>query len=77
MRIILLIQLWIDLVTNFLILQGEKPYQCQTCGKNFARKDVLGSHIRTHTGEKKYECIICGKKFSDKRNLNTHLNKCG
>ncbi|XP_077300957.1 uncharacterized protein LOC143921501 [Arctopsyche grandis] len=34
----------------------EKLYKCDMCGKTFARKNYLITHIRTHTGLKPYKC---------------------
>ena len=29
---------------------GLKPFKCEMCGKDFARKTDLGHHYKTHTG---------------------------
>ncbi|XP_074034022.1 uncharacterized protein isoform X2 [Leptinotarsa decemlineata] len=52
---------------------GERPLNCEICGRNFALPSSLHKHRNIHIAEKKYECNICNRKFNQSSNLNEHL----
>lgn len=51
----------------------NKPFKCDTCGKEFSRKSNFKKHQRTHKGEKPYSCSFCSKQYSQRSSLNLHL----
>ena len=50
-----------------------RKYQCDQCGKAFAVKSALTTHIAAvHEDKKAYKCDVCGKAFADSSNLSKH-----
>lgn len=51
----------------------EKPYHCNTCGRNFAAWGTLKDHERTHTNERPHKCEHCGKGFTQRTAMRVHM----
>ena len=62
-----------ELILHLQIHNVAKPYLCMECGKGYAYKGSLKSHVESHTKEKLlYECNKCDYICANKRNLTNH-----
>ena len=54
---------------------GEKPFDCQICGRKFACKSNLVRHQSIHSEIRFFKCSICpeGRFFKTKCQLNQHM----
>ena len=53
---------------------GEKPFNCQTCGKKFSDRSNLLQHERSrHAETRSYVCTACLKQFAQYNYLRRHL----
>ncbi|XP_066969979.1 zinc finger and BTB domain-containing protein 7A-like isoform X14 [Macrobrachium rosenbergii] len=59
--------------TNFFRSVPFKLHRCNYCPYASTRKDVLATHVRTHTGERPYQCPDCLSQFAQKATLNNHM----
>ncbi|KAI0089259.1 hypothetical protein BDY19DRAFT_944932 [Irpex rosettiformis] len=55
----------------------HRPFQCDTCGMRFLRKNECKRHMSSHAGFKPYSCTICpaflGKNFVRQDLLKRHM----
>jgi len=49
-----------------------KPYICQVCNHQCARKAMLEMHMRQHTGDKPFKCDVCEYRTGDHNSLRRH-----
>nr|XP_040045203.1 zinc finger protein 184-like isoform X2 [Gasterosteus aculeatus aculeatus] len=52
---------------------GLKPFGCSVCGRTFAERESLRSHVTCHTAEKPFSCSVCNTGCSDSEDLVQHM----
>ena len=54
--------------------EGQRNYNCDSCGKSFSESSSLKQHLNSiHEGQNNYKCDFCGKSFNESGNLNGHI----
>jgi len=65
--------------TSFIIcLSGDRDsmtmvFPCRLCGKIYAHKSSMYTHLRLCGKEPKFSCVLCGRRFKYKHRLQSHL----
>lgn len=53
---------------------GDKPYECDLCGRKFGFKSMIDKHkLFKHSDDKPFRCTNCPKAFKMKRLLDQHM----
>lgn len=67
---------WERVRSNFNLIGlselGERPHVCVHCGKSFAHKHCLNTHLLLHSTDRPFQCNECKKSFTLKHHLLTH-----
>lgn len=52
---------------------AKNRFICPECGRTFAYKKTLKTHMIIHTGKKDFACSFCAKRFYRKCDMKNHL----
>lgn len=47
-------------INSTAVVDPNKPYVCNTCGRGFKSKYILSQHELIHSSVRKYSCDVCG-----------------
>jgi len=63
-----------DMVAHMNMHRGIKPHMCVHCGKCFAKRENMYTHVSAvHQKVRSYACTLCEKKFARKWLLEGHI----
>lgn len=51
----------------------DHRFECESCGKVFARLAYLQTHVRVHNGESKFNCRFCSEGFNSAYSYRQHM----
>ena len=51
----------------------DHRFECESCGKVFARLAYLQVHVRVHNGESKFNCRFCSEGFNSAYSYRQHM----
>lgn len=52
-----------------------KPFQCNSCQKQFSESKILKRHMKIHSPIKPHVCTVCNMAFAESSNLTKHKKK--
>ena len=62
-------------MTKFLLQRhnGDRPWKCEYCDKDFLHKESWKCHMRRHRGERPFTCELCSSSFTEQWALKKHM----
>lgn len=53
---------------------GQVQFGCVVCGKQFAAKRYLKTHMDVHRDKRRHQCLHCDRSFTQKLRLTHHMH---